>query len=96
MSLLVQTRRQVRLLFQQQLSYWAVCTSDPWVVFTLTQGYEPQFRPLAFGRAKMAVVSNPAEALALAQELSVLLSKDAIEPVDPLLSPGGSTRRTFS
>ncbi|KAI9519054.1 hypothetical protein NQZ68_032107 [Dissostichus eleginoides] len=46
--------------------------------------------------AKMTVVSDPAEALALAKELSVLLAKDAIEPVDPLLSPGGSTRRTFS
>jgi len=78
---------------QQQLSYWAVCTSDPWVVSTLTQGYELQFQPLAFGRVKMTVVSDPAKALALAQELSVLLAKGAIEPVDPLLQPGGSTRQ---
>jgi len=56
---------------------------------TLTQGYELQFRPLAFRRVKMTVVSDPAKALALAQELSVLLAKGAIEPVDPLLSPGG-------
>ncbi|KAK5883593.1 hypothetical protein CesoFtcFv8_019901 [Champsocephalus esox] len=37
----------------------------------------------------MTVVSDPAKALALAQELSVLLAKGAIEPVDPLLHPGG-------
>ena len=30
----------VGLFSQQQLSYWAACTSDPWVVSTLTQGYE--------------------------------------------------------
>ena len=30
----------------------------------------------------MTVVSDPADALALAQELSVLLPKEAIEPVD--------------
>ncbi|KAI9532707.1 hypothetical protein NQZ68_029273 [Dissostichus eleginoides] len=37
----------------------------------------------------MTVVSDPAKALALAQELSVLLAKGAIEPVDPLLQAGG-------
>ncbi|CAL8352633.1 unnamed protein product [Boreogadus saida] len=38
----------------QQLSYWAACTSDPWVVSTLTQGYKLQFRhrPVAFSRVK--------------------------------------------
>ena len=46
--------------------------------------------------AKMTVVSDPTEALALAQELSVLLAKDAIKPVEPLLSTGVSTRWTFS
>ncbi|CAL8236507.1 unnamed protein product, partial [Boreogadus saida] len=37
----------------QQLSYWAACTSDPWAVSTLTQGYELQFRlrPPAFSRS---------------------------------------------
>ena len=76
---------------QKQLSYWAACTSDPWVVSIQTRGYELQFRrrPLAFGRIRMTVVSDPAKALALAQELSVLLAKGAIEPVDPLLQPGG-------
>ncbi|KAI9541839.1 hypothetical protein NQZ68_026300 [Dissostichus eleginoides] len=46
-------------------------------------------RPLAFSRVRMTVVSDPAKALALAQELSVLLAKGAIEPVDPLLQSGG-------
>ena len=81
----------------QQLSYWAACTSDPWVVSTLTQGYELQFRrrPLAFSRVKMTVVNDPAEALALDQELSTLLAKGAIEPVDPLLHPRGFYSRYF-
>ena len=76
---------------QQQLSYWAACTSDPWVVSTLTQRYELQFRrrPLAFSRVKMTIVSDPAKALALSQELSTLLTKGAIEPVDPRLHPRG-------
>ena len=37
----------------------------------------------------MTVVSDPAKALALAQELSVLLAKGAIEPVDQVYSIGG-------
>ncbi|KAK5895026.1 hypothetical protein CesoFtcFv8_011655 [Champsocephalus esox] len=37
----------------------------------------------------MTVVKDPAKALALAQELSVLLAKGAIEPVDPLRQGGG-------
>ena len=71
---------------QQQLNYWAACTSDPWVVSTLTQRYELQFRrrPLAFSRVKMTIVS-----LALSQELSALLAKGAFEPVDPRLHPRG-------
>ena len=81
----------------QQLSYWAACTSDSWVVSTVTQGYELQFRrrPLAFSRVKMTVVNDPAEALALDQELSTLLAKGAIEPVDPLLHPRGFYSRYF-
>ncbi|XP_059932108.1 uncharacterized protein LOC132475134 [Gadus macrocephalus] len=78
----------------QQLSYWAACT---WVVSTLTQGYELQFRrrPLAFSRVKMTVVNDPAKALALDQELSTLLAKGAIEPVDALLHPRGFYSRFF-
>ena len=61
------------------------------MVSTLTQGYELQFRrrPLAFSRVKMTIVSDPAKALALSQELSTLLTKGAIEPVDPRLHPRG-------
>ena len=63
----------------------------------MTQGYELQFRrrPLAFSRVKMTVVNDPAEALALDQELSTLLAKGAIEPVDPLLHPRGFYSRYF-
>ncbi|XP_030219303.1 uncharacterized protein LOC115548682 [Gadus morhua] len=91
MSTLVQTRRQVWLA-QSPLT-----ETYPWVVSTLTQGYELQFRrrPLAFSRVKMTVVNDPAEALALDQELSTLLAKGAIEPVDPLLHPRGFYSRYF-
>ncbi|CAL8358264.1 unnamed protein product [Boreogadus saida] len=65
---------------QQQISYWAACTTDPWVVSTLTRGYELQFRrrPQAFGRVRMTVVRDPTKAAALAQELSALLAKDEV------------------
>ena len=61
------------------------------MVSTLTRGYELQFRrrPQAFGRVRMTVVRDPTKAAALAQELSALLAKGAIEPVDPQLQPGG-------
>lgn len=73
---------------EQQLRYWAACSSDPWVV---SWGYTLQFRrrPPSSGRVKMTLISNPAKNLALAQELSVLLAKGTIVPVDPLLQPGG-------
>ena len=76
---------------QQQLSYWAAYTSDPWVVSTLAQGYKLQFRrrPPAAGRVRMTIINDPAKSLTLNQELSVLLAKGAIEPVDPLLQPRG-------
>lgn len=75
---------------QQQLNYWAACLLDPWVISTMTQGYKLQFRhrPPCSGRVTMTIISDPAKALALAQELSILLAKDAIVPVDPLLQPG--------
>jgi hypothetical protein len=37
----------------------------------------------------MTIIHDPAKAQALTQELSALLDKGAIEPVDPLLQPGG-------
>ena len=76
---------------QQQLSYLAASTRDPWVLSTLTHGYKLQFRcrPPACGRVKMTIIHDPAKAQALTQELSALLDKGAIEPVDPLLQPGG-------
>ncbi|XP_074533298.1 uncharacterized protein LOC141796211 [Halichoeres trimaculatus] len=75
----------------QQLGYWAAVASDPWVVSTLTQGYKLQFRrrPPLSSRVKSTVISNPAKALALDQELSALLAKQAIEAVDPLAHPRG-------
>ncbi|XP_036956139.1 uncharacterized protein LOC119020706 [Acanthopagrus latus] len=75
---------------QQQFSYWAATTTDPWVISTLTHGYKLQFRrrPPAFGRVRITIIRDPAKAHALNQELSALLDKGAIEPVDPL-SPGG-------
>ncbi|CAL8348958.1 unnamed protein product [Boreogadus saida] len=68
----------VRCFSQQQISYWAACTIDPWVVSTLTRGYELQFRrrPQAFGRVRMTVVRDPTKAAALAQELSALLANE--------------------
>jgi len=76
---------------QQQLNYWVAQASDPWVVSTLTQGYKLQFRcrPPVFSRVKMTTINDPAKEVALNQELSVLLAKGAIEPVDPILEPGG-------
>ena len=58
---------------------------------TLTQEYKLQFRrrPPAFSRVKMTTISDPAKKVALNQELSVLLAKGAIEPVDPISQPGG-------
>ena len=60
---------------QQQLSYWAASTRDPWVLSTLTHGYKLQFRrrPPACGRVKMTIIHDPAKAQALTQELSALL-----------------------
>lgn len=75
----------------QQLSYWAAHASDPWVIATLTHGYKLQFRrrPPVSRRVKTTIISDPAKALALDQELSALLAMKAIEAVDPLASPRG-------
>ena len=75
----------------QQLNYWAAQASDPWVISTLTHGYKLQFRrrPPTAGRVKATIIGDPAKATILDQELSALLAKGAIEPVDPLSQPGG-------
>lgn len=75
----------------QQLEFWAAQAPDPWVISTLTHGYRLQFRrrPPTSGRVKMTIIRDPAKALALDQELSTLLAKGAIEPVDPQEHPRG-------
>lgn len=81
----------------QQLHYWAAHTLDPWVVATLSQGYKLQFRrrPPTSSRVTVTIISDPAKALALDQELSALLAKGAIEEVNPLRQPGGFYSRYF-
>ncbi|XP_075336649.1 uncharacterized protein LOC142397191 [Odontesthes bonariensis] len=80
----------VGVFSQQQLSYWAASTRDPWVLSTLTHGYELQFRRRPpIHPVRMTVIRDPAKARALAQGLYVLLGKGAIEPVDPQVHPGG-------
>lgn len=85
------TGQVVGCFYQEQLSHWAACSPDPWIVATLTWGYELHFQhqPPAFGRVNMTVIKDSAKAQALAQELSTLLDKGAITPVDPLLQPWG-------
>ena len=76
---------------QQHLSYWESCTSDPWVLATLSQGYNLQFRcrPPVFSGVRPTTVSDPTKAQALRQELSTLLEKDAIERVEQSSQQGG-------
>ncbi|KAK7895505.1 hypothetical protein WMY93_020830 [Mugilogobius chulae] len=80
-----------------QLSYWAAHTPDVWVLTTLSRGYRLQFRrrPPVFGRVRMTIIQDPAKALALDQEISTLLVKGAIVPVNPRLDPGGFYSRYF-
>ena len=76
----------------QQLQQWAAHASDPWVVATLTHGYRLQFRrrpPPHIRPGQNYLHQRPAKALAMDQELSILLAKGAIEPVDPLSRPRG-------
>ena len=56
---------------------------DPWLQ-TSVPTPAPSLWPV-----KMTIIHDPAKAQALTQELSALLDKGAIEPVDPLLQPGG-------
>ena len=56
---------------------------DPWVVRTMSQGYKIQFRrPPPYSRVRMTRVTDPLRALALRNEIEVLLRKRAITRVD--------------
>ncbi|GLD68630.1 uncharacterized protein AKAME5_001994300 [Lates japonicus] len=50
----------VRRFSQQHLSCWESCTTDPWVVATLSQGYSHQFecQPLVFSGVRLTIVNN--------------------------------------
>lgn len=56
-----------------------------------TPGCKLQFRrrPPALDRVKMIIITDLVKSLALDQELSALLAKGAIKPVDPLSQPRG-------
>uniref|UniRef100_UPI0037E7B013 uncharacterized protein n=1 Tax=Semicossyphus pulcher TaxID=241346 RepID=UPI0037E7B013 len=76
---------------RQHLSFWESCTTDPWVVTTLSQGYNLQFRrrPPVFSGIRLTIVSDPTKSCALSQEISTLLEKDVIEGVDLQTQQGG-------
>ena len=52
---------------QQQLGYWESCSPDPWVVATLSRGYNIQFRrrPPIYSGIKMTIVNDPTKSQAL-------------------------------
>ena len=54
---------------QQHLSCWESCTSDPWVVATLSRRYNLQFRrwPLVFSGIRLTTVSDRTKCQALRQ-----------------------------
>ncbi|XP_037627453.1 uncharacterized protein LOC119489291 [Sebastes umbrosus] len=76
---------------QQQLSCWESSTSDPWVVATLSQGYNLQFRrrPPVFSGIRLTTVRDPTKSQALRQEISTLLGKGAIEELGQETQQGG-------
>lgn len=73
----------------QQLSHWAACLRDPWVVVTLARGYELQFhrRSPSSGWVVTMVIKDSAKAQALG--LFTIMDKDVIIEVDPILQPRG-------
>lgn len=81
----------------EQLNYWALHTPDIWVLSTLSRGYRLQFRrrPPTSGRVRMTVIHDLAKAQALNREISTLLAKGAIVPVDPRRDPGGFYSKYF-
>ncbi|XP_074483968.1 uncharacterized protein LOC141763298 [Sebastes fasciatus] len=76
---------------QQQLSCWESSTSDPWVVATLSQGYNLQFRrrPPVFSGIRLSTVRDPTKSQALRQEVATLLGKGAIEELGLETQQGG-------
>ncbi|XP_074505795.1 uncharacterized protein LOC141775954 [Sebastes fasciatus] len=76
---------------QQQLSCWESSTSDPWVVATLSQGYNLQFRrrPPVFSGIRLSTVRDPTKSQALRQEVATLLGKGAIEELGLETQRGG-------
>ncbi|XP_074481579.1 uncharacterized protein LOC141761839 [Sebastes fasciatus] len=83
--------RAVGRFSQQQLSCWESSTSDPWVVATLSQGYNLQFRrrPPVFSGIRLTTVRDPTKSQALRQEISTLLGKGAIEELGLETQQGG-------
>lgn len=74
----------------QQLEYWRLTTSNPWVIETLTNGYRLQFRrrpPLNSG-LRATRVTSPELRSALLLEIQSLLDKNAIEEIDPKTQKG--------
>lgn len=65
------------------IRHWEAMVSDPWVISTMFNGYNIQFkrRPPKFNGVRATVVSNPASAAVLRQEISELLEKGAVELV---------------
>ncbi len=59
-------------------------TLDPWVIATLSHGYKLQFRRRApyFNGVKITTAKYPNDAMMLAQQITELLGKEAIEPVE--------------
>ena len=76
---------------QQQLGYWESTASDPWVVATLSQGYNIQFRrrPPVHSGIRMTIMKDPTKSQALREEVATLLEKNAIEELDLRTQQGG-------
>lgn len=66
-----------------QRRHWEALNSDQWVISTLFEGYNIQFkcRPPKFNGVRKTVVSDPVRSAALRKEILELLEKGAIEKV---------------
>ncbi|CAJ1078315.1 uncharacterized protein LOC121624267 [Xyrichtys novacula] len=81
-------RAQVLKPWGRSSDIFSINSSSTGLFKLRTRGLFPP-RPPATGRVKTTLIGNPAKATILDQELSSLLSKGAIEPVDPLSQIGG-------